>query len=415
MIMKANTNTKTNNRKKLIPAAGALMISAAMLGTSTYAWFTMSREVELQNIQMTATVPEDIQISLGKIGTTSDVTAQSTKTADGALAMTTGYLMNTGNVVTPPREDGTDFDNIDWSNTADVSHYYSFGKLIPASSDTGESIFFTPDANGIGQTVKTTARYFTAVNGVTTVAESDVTGDGSGTLNATAHINTGASWTATQSSAWNATGDDGYYIDIPVWLRTSSKDATTVSVKAYVKDLTQIPNFGTNDPATDTNKELYRAVRVAILTPSGTAAATSGGNLLPVADGEGTLAALTNNSDPYTGSSVLDWYSAVASNAATVSNPSVVHGGAVNAVATQGTTTPNYTASPTAYTPGTSVATLAARTTGSYGAATQVIVRIWLEGEDPDCYNETAGQDWSINLMFDKIEATQQSGGNTGG
>ncbi len=33
--MKANTNTKANNKKKLIPAAGALMISAAMLGTST--------------------------------------------------------------------------------------------------------------------------------------------------------------------------------------------------------------------------------------------------------------------------------------------------------------------------------------------------------------------------------------------
>ena len=34
-----------------------------------YAWFTMSREVEVNNIKMTATVPEDIQISLGTIGT----------------------------------------------------------------------------------------------------------------------------------------------------------------------------------------------------------------------------------------------------------------------------------------------------------------------------------------------------------
>lgn len=35
-----------------------------------------------------------------------------------------------------------------------------------------------------------------------------------------------------------------------------------------------------------------------------------------------------------------------------------------------------------------------------YGAGKQYIIRVWLEGEDPDCYNETAGQDWSISLKF---------------
>ena len=55
----------------MIPAIAMLTVSAMTLASSTYAWFTMSREVEVQNIQMTATVPEDIQISLGKIGTTS--------------------------------------------------------------------------------------------------------------------------------------------------------------------------------------------------------------------------------------------------------------------------------------------------------------------------------------------------------
>ena len=62
-----NNKKKPSAARKLIPAIGMLTVSAMMLSSSTYAWFTMSREVEVQNIQMVATTPEDIQISLGKI------------------------------------------------------------------------------------------------------------------------------------------------------------------------------------------------------------------------------------------------------------------------------------------------------------------------------------------------------------
>ncbi len=97
----------------------------------TYAWFTMSREVEVQNIKLTATTPEDIQISLGKIG--SNATTASTSESY-TLAGSTGVLVNTSYVVDAPREEGTANDELDWSNTADISKYYQFGKLIPASS-----------------------------------------------------------------------------------------------------------------------------------------------------------------------------------------------------------------------------------------------------------------------------------------
>ena len=64
--MTAQTNKKSSSiKRKLIPATAMLVASAMALASSTYAWFTMSREVEVQNIQMVATVPEDIQISLG--------------------------------------------------------------------------------------------------------------------------------------------------------------------------------------------------------------------------------------------------------------------------------------------------------------------------------------------------------------
>ncbi|MEE3450412.1 MAG: hypothetical protein VZR27_06900 [Acutalibacteraceae bacterium] len=91
----------------------------------------MSREVEVQNIKLTATTPEDIQISLGKIG--SNATTASTSESY-TLAGSTGVLVNTSYVVDAPREESTANDELDWSNTADISKYYQFGKLIPASS-----------------------------------------------------------------------------------------------------------------------------------------------------------------------------------------------------------------------------------------------------------------------------------------
>ena len=57
IIMKKNTNNSNNKnvsaRRKLIPAVAMLATSAAMLSTSTYAWFTMSKEVEVTGINMT--------------------------------------------------------------------------------------------------------------------------------------------------------------------------------------------------------------------------------------------------------------------------------------------------------------------------------------------------------------------------
>ena len=82
--MKKNTNNSIDNKvsvkRKLIPAVAMLATSAAMLSTSTYAWFTMSKEVEVTGINMTATVPDNIQISLGygqKNGALTDIGSDS--------------------------------------------------------------------------------------------------------------------------------------------------------------------------------------------------------------------------------------------------------------------------------------------------------------------------------------------------
>jgi hypothetical protein len=421
MIMKANIKKNSSPAKKLIPAAGSLLISAAMLGTSTFAWFTMSREVEVKNIQMTATVPEDIQISLGQIGTTADVTALSTKTADGSLAMNTGFLMNTSGVVTAPREDGTANNDIDWANSVDVSAYYGFGKLIPASSTTGQNIIFTPDANGVGKTVKSTAKFYQAANAATAGSEATVLAGtkgtvGSGTLNATAHpyaneTDRTTTWTGTTykaASAWNNTQDDGYYIDIPVWLRTSS-ESVNVGVQAYVVDVaaTDAKNsLAVADTATTDNEKLYKAVRVAILDGTPATAGNAISNLIPVADGDGTL---TTAGDKYTGDSVLNWYTRTAA-----TNPDT-NANSGQALASTGTNNAGTYGDPVTYAgPTTAVATLTGGTGTAYGTSVKRIIRVWIEGEDPDCWNQTAGQDWSINLKFVKIEAAQGNNNQQG-
>jgi len=438
--MKANTNTKTNNRKKLIPAAGALMISAAMLGTSTYAWFTMSREVEVSNIQMSATVPEDIQISLGTIAT-ANRSAISPNETTASLANGKGVLWggaaataaDNGAVVAPTNE-------WDWSNLADISEYYQFGKLIPASSTDGDDIFFTPNANGVGKTIAVGASFYQAADNLTAKTQQDAgqtdNTEKTKSLRTTLHAvtakddgyvdddwNKGGDTGYKTSTAWNNTQDDGYYVDIPVWLRTSSSVGANLSVQAYVKPANDKQQAGKT-----ASEALYRAVRVAIIDVGDDSTATSGTtkNIIPLADAwtlsaDGTTpGSLTEQDNPFAmankDASILNWYGrTVATGASAATALTATTGsaeGAVAAVASLSTNTPTYgpakiydAISDTAA--NRVVATLTAPTkdgngvkTSNYGAAHKIIVRVWLEGEDPDCWNETAGQDWSINLKF---------------
>ncbi len=368
----------------------------------------MSREVEVSNISMSATVPEDIQISLGQIGTISSGTiTASTKESDASLANGKGGLVNDNGVVTAPANDW------DWSNIADVSEYYQFGRLIPSSSNTGTNIYFTPDANGVGKTIKTDARFYTAATSGAAEKQSAQGGastDTTTTLNATAHVvnaksngyvtdkwSEGGSNNYTTSAGWNNTQDDGYYIDIPVWLRTSSVKGANVSVMAYVKPRSSTTNNSNGEA-------LYRALRVAILEETKTAASAAVGSLrsTPFLLTEGTGESAVNYD-------IINWYNRNSDDKVAVS--------AINTSAASTATNGTYAAAET-YTANATVTSLAAPTntsevkSGKYGAAKKLIIRVWLEGEDPDCWNDTAGQDWSINLKFNNETTNSTAGSN---
>ncbi|WP_294469536.1 hypothetical protein [uncultured Ruminococcus sp.] len=321
----------------------------------------MSREVEVKNIQMVATVPEDIQISLGAL-------------TGGELNLNTGYLAETSKTASALATVAAPAKDTDWSNMVDMGKYYEFGRLIPASSVDGVDVFFTPDANGVGKTVKTDATFIQA-NGGTDSADIS--------YQATAHTFTAAEangattpWGVTgklytPNTGWNTTNDDGYYIDIPIWFRTSSKSQVDLQVQGYVlPGDTDASKPTAASSVTGYEDTLCKAVRVAILDST---AANSVSKIIPLTDTNfGTGTAITGNYYNRAGQ-----VGAVAGDDGSYSAPDI------GVLATD-----------------TIAVTAATSSQNGYGTPIKYVIRVWLEGEDQDCWNATAGQDWKIALKF---------------
>ena len=317
--MKTNEKKNTSAKKKLIPAVAMLTTSAVMLSTATYAWFTMSREVEVTGIKLTATTPQTIEISLGQA--------------------TTSNTLTHGVEATAPNSDDM------WTHTAATgSVYQDFGKLIPVSSVDGFNMFYTEKATENGKKVSDVPNPFTKAE--TAVGWEFKEGGKS--------AETGAVVNAAENDG------SGYYLDIPVWFRTTSTDAVTLGLEVEIK----------NSSDDDTKSVLYKAARVAILPE--------------------TKSAQKVFSE--TGAKYYKDGKAVATAGATLA----ASYGDVSA-ATEATVTGGKVTNPDA---ATQVATVTASTGTCYGGAVKYYIRVWLEGEDEACWNANAGQDFVINLKF---------------
>ena len=317
--MKTNEKKNTSAKKKLIPAVAMLTTSAVMLSTATYAWFTMSREVEVTGIKLTATTPQTIEISLGQA--------------------TTSNTLTHGVEATAPNSDDM------WTHTAATgSVYQDFGKLIPVSSVDGFNMFYTEKATENGKKVSDVPNPFTKAE--TAVGWEFKEGGKS--------AETGAVVNAAENDG------SGYYLDIPVWFRTTSTDAVTLGLEVEIK----------NSSDDDTKSVLYKAARVAILPE--------------------TKSAQKVFSE--TGAKYYKDGKAVATAGATLA----ASYGDVSA-ATEATVTGGKVTNPDA---ATQVATVTASTGTGYGGAVKYYIRVWLEGEDEACWNAIAGQDFVINLKF---------------
>lgn len=330
--MKTNEKKNTSAKKKLIPAVAMLTTSAVMLSTATYAWFTMSREVEVTGIKLTATTPQTIEISLGKATDSSTLTASKEATEPGTDATLWSHTVATGSV------------------------YKEFGKLVPASTINGYDMFYTEKAIKNGQAVS----------------------DNGGDPFKAVEENGSAGWTFQDGGKSAETGTDvtaatkngsGYYIDIPVWFRTTSAEPVTLGLDVSVEN----PNAD--------NGELYKAARVAILPSSKAASQVFLGDNDNTADsyytsGEGISSAGTT---------------------VTASHGKVDIAKEVTIGGNSKVTNP---------TEATKVANVPATNGTGYGDAVKYYVRVWLEGEDKHCWNANAGQSFNIDLKFYDLSNT---------
>lgn len=325
---------KNTALKKIVPAVAMLSMSATMLSTATYAWFTMSKEVKMTGLNMTATVSEGIEISLASI------TGSNSLNFSGASYYEENH----------PKDDDNEKG---WKSSVIVGQYYEkIGKLKPASSIDAEHLFYATDASDKGRQAST----FDSIT-LGDAAMADLTT--LGTLAAE----------STVVSANETSGTEGYYVDIPVHIRTTKKAATDGEKGSLYCKLI-IKNSTTDNVAA----ELYKAIRVAFI---------------PITNGTDSATKIFGIDDTYFNSEV------VGTGGSLVSSENVVIKDFVGDTFSNGDGVDSGLKLPLA-------------PSGQNYGHLDFNVRVWLEGQSESCFDDNAGQSWNIDLAFslDKFEST---------
>ncbi|MGN0585591.1 MAG: hypothetical protein ACI4JD_09075 [Ruminococcus sp.] len=368
------TTKKSSAKRKLIPAVGMLTTSAIMLSSATYAWFTMNKEVEVTGLQMSATSSQSLEISLGSVA------------ENGALTISAPGM-----------------NDYSWARAISVGQYYScVGKLKPASSDTALKMYKVDETliKAGGRSVDSTAE-------VSTLDAAPSASNGPATLLAQTTYTSGGSLAAFDGD--DSATKDGYYIDIPMWLRSSELKSHKIKCSVTI-----------TDPDDTNGSDLIEAVRVAIV-PVGTS--NTSADINTIAGGATSTVGGSINLSSLTGGSYIFGrpFTADTNHATQHYNTNQVIGGNITSGATFGeslvsaptiqpaatsliTTDVNGNTSATAIhasdTPATDVFVLPAATRDDY--ATQAFVaRVWIEGQSTYCNDATANQDWQIDFHFE--------------
>ncbi|MBQ9868225.1 MAG: hypothetical protein IJM32_01080 [Ruminococcus sp.] len=216
-----NTNKKNKNTRKLLGAVGMLSVSAAMLVSSTFAWFTMNKTVQATNMQVQAKADQGLLINEVSTANDSNWDALATTNQSGGIKLHA-------------------------TSTAETNTWYaaySTAKSDAASAtNTGASTLL---ADGY-KTLGTTTGFIGTTETVSAIAGSNAQQD-------IYYVD------ADQDSAYD--NGEGYYVKYTYYLK-SSGDAITLSntgaaKSLYIKDVAVTGN--TN------SANLDKALRVAIV------------------------------------------------------------------------------------------------------------------------------------------------------
>lgn len=321
---------KFSAAKRIIPAAAMLALSAVMLSTSTYAWFTMNKQVEMTGIAMSATAGEGMEIALASVSSTTITPATS--------------------------HEGMGDDS--WKSAVIVGDYYSkIGMLRPASSVDGVNLYDATNASDGGKKASKFVKIELDTPSTAEDAKKMALLELRSTLTETPE--------GQEAPKIETEGRVGYYVDIPVFLRTNKAKGDESEGKIYCKlKIQQRDEKGAIVPTPSDN--LYKAVRVAFV---------------PVTTGTKSTTKIFGVDDTY--------YN---------------EGQAVNSETGRGSVTVvnDYVADADNFTDGAGAESglmIPYADTGKYGYL-DFVVRIWIEGESTFCSDATSGQSWNIDLQF---------------
>ncbi len=338
----------TSPMKKLLPAVGMLAISATMLGTSTYAWFTMNKTVEVTGMEV------------------------KTKVGDNLLICTTNL--------------DADYSSLTLSQTRKAL-------LEPVSSINGAtgSFFYTTDAKANGDAV---SDVYIPYDETGTLYNSATAPNGY-VVNADAKAGKNSYMQAFQTAYGNTvdtSADFGIaygYVDYVFYIKATSSAADQKIVMSQC-DLSYKDGALNSGTASDKIGKVDgpdRAWRVAVFADNVTAQKPGtgivsteyiGGTSMATAANQKGLIALENAVNQTAGNAVVSTSSA----AGTVLNEAAANGVVIG--------------------------TLGAEAAPNETAYYKVLVRLWLEGEDNTCTSETYAkltEAYKLDMQFKIVDS----------
>ena len=356
-MMKTNNKKKGNTAKKLMPAAAMLAVSASMLATSTYAWFTMNKEVSVTGMTLQTKVGANLLICQDNV---------EANYKSGQISQTRSALLepvSTGNAAT-------------------------------------DKFFYTLDAAADGQKIVDpgTTPYLlyneaggTAITGADKFADNGYETSGAGKAKVDAAFNSAYGIGANAAAAVN---NNAYgYVDYNFYLKATNDAANQVLKMTYCNMLISNDNGSTWAALGDNNDAWRTAVFVKDIT-SGR-----------------TDALVTDDLTTYTGEATVSQY------LKTILAPS---GASYFTSGNKAVSAVNAPPSVAVSNFGSAANLDAFSTTLGETRYYKVTVRVWLEGEDTTCFSSnystvTSLYKLDLGIELGKGTAVENIGSSTAG
>lgn len=334
--MKTNNTKKNSATKKLIPAVSMLTVSAMMLSTATYAWFTMNKTVQVTGMQMQTKVSGNLLICQDNVEANykPDTIQQSRKALLEPVSSTTG---------------------------ATGSFWYTINATADGKKNDGNYTQYSEGTNLADGAIDAIAENGYASSGAAKTAY-DVDFNGASGYNISGAANNAA------AAYTNAYG----YVDYTFYLKATSDTNNQVINMTWCNLLRSADN-GTSFAALDSDNNAWRvAVFAEKLADSNTHAGVYATDVATAGNQKSLLG--TTGADYFTDDQAVN--SATGTGAVVKKGTAVV----IDTIETAGTT--------------------------SYY---KVVVRLWLEGEDEDCFSAN----YSLKESLYKLDLAFELGKGT--